>query len=66
MIHDDRALLVVDLSVDACVPDEVDNPLLAFGLREVQSGREVPGLSQYSADLNFVVLLFGWHVIEKL
>lgn len=30
VVHDDRALLVVDLGVDACVADQVDDPLLAF------------------------------------
>ena len=30
VIHDDCAGLVVNLGVDACVPDQVDDPFLAF------------------------------------
>jgi hypothetical protein len=37
VIHDNRALLVVDLGVDACISDEVYDPLLAFGLGEVEA-----------------------------
>lgn len=42
VVHDDRALLVVDLGIDACVADQVDDPLLALRLREVEAGGEVP------------------------
>jgi len=38
MVHDDCAGLVVDLCVDACVADEVDDPLLALILRETEAG----------------------------
>jgi hypothetical protein len=30
VVHDDGAGLIVDLSVDACVADQVDDPLLAL------------------------------------
>ena len=33
MVHDDCAGLVINLSVDACIADQVDNPFLAFILR---------------------------------
>lgn len=41
VVHDDDAFLVVDLSVDARVTDQVDDPFLAFGLREAEAGREI-------------------------
>lgn len=42
MVHDDCALLIVDLCVDAGVSDEVDDPLLALVLRETEARGEVP------------------------
>ena len=42
MIHDDCAGLVVDLGVDACVADQVDDPLLALVLRQAEACGEVP------------------------
>lgn len=38
VVHDDGAFLVVDLGVDARVADQVDDPFLAFGLREAEAG----------------------------
>lgn len=43
VVHDDCAGLVVDLGVDACVADQVDDPLLALVLRQAQACGEVPG-----------------------
>jgi hypothetical protein len=42
VIHEHRALLVIDLGIDTGIADEIDDPLLAFGLREVEAGGEVP------------------------
>ena len=42
MIHHHGALLVVDLRIDACVADQIDNPFLAFVLAKAESGGEVP------------------------
>lgn len=42
MVHNHGALLVIDLGVDACVADEVHDPLLAFGLGEVEAVGQVP------------------------
>ena len=42
MVHDNGAIFVVDLGVDACVADEVDDPFLAFVLVEAKAGGEVP------------------------
>lgn len=43
VVHDDCAGLVVDLGVDACVADQVDDPLLALVLRQAEACGEVPG-----------------------
>lgn len=37
VVHQDSVLLVVDLSIDLGIPDQVDNPLLALLLGHVQS-----------------------------
>lgn len=42
VIHNYGAFPVIDLCVDACVADEVDNPFLAFVMRETETGGEVP------------------------
>ena len=42
VVHDDCAGLVVDLGVDACVADQVDDPLLALVLRQAEAFGEVP------------------------
>jgi hypothetical protein len=42
VVHDDGAGLVVDLGIDACVADQVDDPLLTLVLREAEAGGEVP------------------------
>ena len=42
MVHDHRALLVVDLGVDTGVADQVDNPLLTLILVQTETGRKVP------------------------
>lgn len=44
VVHDDGAGLVVDLGVDARVADQVDDPLLAFVLRQAEAGGEVPSI----------------------
>ncbi len=41
MIHDDGALFVIDLGIDARVADQVDDPFLAFGLGETEAGGEI-------------------------
>lgn len=41
MIHNYRAVSIVDLGVDAGVADEVDDPLLAFVLVEAEAGGEI-------------------------
>ncbi|KAJ8112104.1 hypothetical protein OPT61_g5455 [Boeremia exigua] len=43
VVHDDCAGLVVDLGVDTCVADQVDDPLLTLVLRQAEACREVPG-----------------------
>ena len=42
VVHDDGAVAVVDLGVDAGVADEVDDPLFALGFVEAEAGGEVP------------------------
>jgi hypothetical protein len=42
VVHQDRAGLVIDLGIDTRVADEVNNPLLALGMRKTQTGREIP------------------------
>ena len=42
VVHDHRALLVVDLGVDTGVADQVDNPLLTLILVQTETGRKVP------------------------
>jgi hypothetical protein len=42
MIHDDCAGLVINLCIDFGVSDQVDNPLLAFRIRQTQSSGEIP------------------------
>ena len=42
MVHDHRALLVVDLGVDTGVADQIDNPLLTLILVQTETGRKVP------------------------
>ena len=44
VVHDNGAGLVVDLGVDARVADQVDDPLLAFVLRQAEAGGEVPSI----------------------
>ena len=38
VVHDHGTGLVIDLRVNACIPDEVDNPLLTLVLRESETG----------------------------
>jgi hypothetical protein len=38
MVHDDGTGLVVDLCVNACVADEIDDPFLAFAFGEAKAG----------------------------
>ena len=42
MVHENGASFVVDLGVDAGVPDQVDDPFLTLGVRETETGGEVP------------------------
>lgn len=42
MVHDHGAGFVVNLCVYLCVSDQVDNPFLAFRVRQTESGRQVP------------------------
>ena len=42
MVHQDRALLVIELSIHARVPDKIYNPLLTFILIQAQASREIP------------------------
>lgn len=42
VIHDHGALLVVDLGINTCVADQVDNPLLALILVQAETGGEIP------------------------
>ena len=42
VVHDDRARLIVDFGVDACIPDQVDDPFLALLVAEAEAGGEVP------------------------
>ncbi len=58
MVHDDGAFLVIDLGVDARVADQVDDPLLAFRLREAEAGREV-SVFQHEENVSFGVILEG-------
>lgn len=42
VVHDNSALLVVDLGVHTGVADQVDDPLLTLILTEAEAGGEVP------------------------
>ena len=42
VVHDDCALFVVDLGVNASVADQVDNPLLTLILVQAETGGQVP------------------------
>lgn len=42
VVHDNSALLVVDLGIDTGVADQIDDPLLTLVLAETQAGGEVP------------------------
>lgn len=42
MVHHHGASLIINLCVHSCVPNQVDNPFLAFTLRQTQPGREIP------------------------
>lgn len=42
VVHNDCAGLVVNLGVDACVADQVDDPLLTLVLRQAKACGEVP------------------------
>ena len=42
MIHQNRALLVVELPIHACIANEVHDPFLAFVLVEAETGGEIP------------------------
>ena len=44
VVHNNGAGLVVDLGVDACVADQVDDPLLALVLRQAEACGEVPAV----------------------
>ena len=46
VVHDHRAILVVDLRVDARVADEVHDPLLALVLVQAEASGEVPACSR--------------------
>ena len=41
MVHNDCALLVVDLSIDSGISDQIDNPLLALILVQAQSRAQI-------------------------
>ena len=43
MIHQHRALLVVELPVHARIADEVHDPFLTFVLVEAEAGGQIPG-----------------------
>lgn len=42
VVHDNGALLVVDLGIDTGVADQVDDPLLTLVLAETQARGQVP------------------------
>jgi hypothetical protein len=42
VVHDDGALLVVDLGVNPGVADEVDNPLLTLILAQTKTSGQIP------------------------
>ena len=42
MVHQHRALPVIELAVHARIADEVDDPFLAFGFVEAQARGEIP------------------------
>lgn len=44
VVHDDRALAVVDLGIDAGIADQVDDPLLTLGVGKTETGGKIPGL----------------------
>lgn len=37
VVHDNRACLVIDLRIDPCIANEVDDPLFAFFGREAEA-----------------------------
>lgn len=41
VVHNDSTLLVIDLSIDTSISDEVDDPLLTLAIRESQTLAEV-------------------------
>lgn len=69
VVHDNRALLVVNLRVNAGVADKVDNPLLTLILVQTEAGGQIPeillavmyyivsGESGYILDINPLVNL---------
>ena len=42
MVHQYRALLVIEFSIHARVPDEIHDPLLPFILIQAQASRKIP------------------------
>jgi hypothetical protein len=42
MVHEDSAFLIINLGVDSCITDEVDDPFLALVLVQAQTGGQVP------------------------
>jgi hypothetical protein len=42
VIHNDGALLIVDLGIYTSITDQIDDPFLAFAWCEVETGREIP------------------------
>ena len=42
VVHEHRASFVVDLSIDASISDEVDDPLLAFLVAKAETCGEIP------------------------
>lgn len=43
VVHDNGALLVVDLGVNPGVADEVDNPFLTLILAQTKTSGQIPG-----------------------
>lgn len=42
VVHNNGALLVVNLGINTCVTDQVDNPLLALILVQAETGGKIP------------------------
>lgn len=64
MVHDDGALLVVDLCVDASVTDQVDDPLLTLVLRQTKTLGKVPKKNNVSKKAHFREVFFRMRVLD--